>query len=224
MKIIFRLTILFAALFFAVGGFFAWQGVFDSKAYIIITGIVGSLASIISLVTLANSRLTTGDVRSVEAELFQTLADQVKSAKEYDEKIAANREELTRLEHERVEIELLVRQASLKIFMEERLRHIALDVSERIKSDKILINLIKDYHDAEARVRLIDGEIERSPEADRIKEILEQLKIESTLSANRQLTGKRPIYIQFMGNKVNIRPFLGMTQELIEALALKIRS
>jgi len=113
-----RVVIATVALFFALGGLLAWLGTLDATTYIVITGLVGSVASVIGLVALGAPRLTTSDIRNVEADLLQSVAEQVQSAKEYEEKLASNREELSRLEQERVEIELLVRQASLKLFME----------------------------------------------------------------------------------------------------------
>ena len=93
------------------------------------------LASIVGLIALAGQRLTAQDVQGVEAELVQNLADTMKSVKEYEERVSVNREEINRLEQERWEIELIVRQASLKIFMEERLRNLAAEVEKRVNAD-----------------------------------------------------------------------------------------
>jgi uncharacterized small protein (DUF1192 family) len=78
----------------------------------------------------------------VEAELVQNLADTMKSVKEYEQRVSVNREEINRLEQERREIELIVRQASLKIFMEERLRNLAAEVEKRVNADAMLCDLL----------------------------------------------------------------------------------
>ena len=135
MKNLIRIGVVLLALVFIVGGFAAWRGWMDANTYIVLSGIFGSLASIVGLIALAGQRLTAQDVQGVEAELVQNLADTMKSVKEYEERVSVNREEINRLEQERWEIELIVRQASLKIFMEERLRNLAAEVEKRVNAD-----------------------------------------------------------------------------------------
>ena len=133
-----RIIIALVLAFFAIGAVLAFFGKFNVEAYIIVTGIVGSIASVIGLVALGANRLTAADVRNVEVELLKDIADQVQSAKEYEDKLETNREEISRLERERAEIELIVRQASLKLFMEERLRYVGMEIEKRISADASL--------------------------------------------------------------------------------------
>jgi hypothetical protein len=131
LNIIARITVLLFTLFLAVGGFCAWRGLLDAATYIILAGLIGSIASVISLIGLGSPRLTTQDVRDVEADLLKDLSDTMQSVKAYEAKASADRLEIDRLAQERAEIELLVRQASLKAFMEERLRYIALELDKK---------------------------------------------------------------------------------------------
>ena len=147
-----RIIIALVLAFFAVGAVLAIFGKFNTDTYIIVTGIIGSIASVIGLVALGSARLTAADIRNVETELLKDIADQVQAVKEYEDKLATNREEITRLERERAEIEVIVRQASLKLFMEERLRYIANEVEKRISADVSLNEMIENYKNALARV------------------------------------------------------------------------
>jgi hypothetical protein len=171
MRTVVRLLILILSLFFAVGAVLAWRGILETNTYIVVTGLVGSVASVIGLVTLGSPRLTTKDLRSVETELFNTVAEQLKAAKESEEKLATNKQELSKLERERAEVELLVRQASLKVFMEERLRNIAAEIEKRLTADGTLSRLFDEHVEALGRVRELNGTIAQSPRADLINQI-----------------------------------------------------
>src|SRR6266513_2545945 len=101
----------------------------------IVTSVIGSIASILGLIALSAPRLTASDIENVEADLIQDLADQAKAVRESQERLALSREELSRLEQERAEIELLVRQVSLQVFMEEQVKYISFEVEKRVRSD-----------------------------------------------------------------------------------------
>jgi hypothetical protein len=211
MQMAIRIIIILIALFFAVGAVFAYRGTLDNNTYIAITGVVGSIASIIGLIALAGSKLTAKDVRNVEAELFQTLADQVKLAQENEEKLAANRQELTRLERERVEIELLVRQASLKVYMEERLRNIAHDVEKRLSSDLSLAELCTNYQETLGRVKQLNGEISKSPRADLIEEIIQSIPLPERMHRPK-------MNLKFFGIEIDLYPFIAASTRVTETL------
>jgi hypothetical protein len=118
---------------------------------------------------------------------------------EYEKRASINREEISRLETERKEIELLVRQASLKVFMEERLRNIAAEVEKRVASDTTLSDLLNSYQDVLQRVKGIDGEIERSEKADLIREVLADVSI----APDRK---SEPVVITIGGMTINLSP------------------
>jgi hypothetical protein len=208
-----RIIIALTLAFFAVGAVLAYFGQFNAETYIVVTGIVGSVASVIGLVALGAARLTADDVRSVEADLLKGIAEQVQAAKEYEEKLATNREEISRLERERVEIELIVRQASLKLFMEERLRYIAMEIEKRIAADVALENLLSNYNESLARVKELDGQITVSDRADTVRKILGEVRGDSL----RALVPRREFYVTLLGNKINIYPFLEQLGKLGKA-------
>jgi hypothetical protein len=204
MKAVVRVTVLLFALYFAVGGFCAWRGWLDANAYIILTGLIGSIASVIGLIALASPRLTAKDVRDVEADLFKELSDTIQSVKNYEAQALAGRKEIDRLAQERAEIELLVRQASLKAFMEERLGYIALEIEKQINSNSTLILLLNEYTSALDRVTEINGTIERSERADLIQRVLTD--IDPRLRKERAPT----LLVGIGNNKIDIGPTLSM--------------
>jgi hypothetical protein len=217
MNTVVRITVLLLALFFAVGGFCAWRGWMDANVYIVLAGLVGSVASVTGLITLGSRRLTAEDVKDVEADLFKDLSNTMQSVRDYEAQASAGRKEIDRLAQERAEIELLVRQASLKAFMEERLRYIALEIDKRIEADITLTGLLKEYELALARVSELSGNIERSERADIIQKVLTEIQPQAKLE-------KQPkILVHFAGNDIDIYPAIAMAGRIGRLYAEAIR-
>jgi hypothetical protein len=203
MNTVVRITVLLTALFLAVGGFCAWRGWLDTNTYIVLAGLIGSVASVIGLIGLAAPRITAQDVRDVEADLLKDLSDTIRSVRDYEAKASASRMEIDRLAQERAEIVLLVRQASLKAFMEERLRYIALELDKKIDADITLKELLSEYKLSLDRVSEINANIERSERADLIQRVLADIHPGSREKAPK-------ILIRIAGNTIDIGPALSM--------------
>jgi vacuolar-type H+-ATPase subunit I/STV1 len=200
------------ALFFAFGALLAWRGTLETATYILVTGVIGSVASVIGLIALSTPRLTTKDLRGVETELFNTVAEHLKAAKDSEEKLATNKEELSKLQRERSEIELLVRQASLKVFYEERLRNIAAELENRLTRDEMLTRLFDEYNEVLERVQELNATISQSPRADLINAILGDVRKNET-EKHRELN------VRFMGVEIDIYPAIKASEKMISSLA-----
>lgn len=199
-----RLSIVLLALLFCLGGLAAWLGWLNTTTYALVTGVAGSIASVIGLVALCTPRLTANDVRDVEADLVRGLADTMASVKQYEERAALGRQEIDNLAQERAEIELLVRQAALKVFLEERLRHIRLEVEKRVDGDATLSSLLSEYDSARERAADVGGEIQRSSRADLVNEIVRQT------GNDTRAAPRRPITVTLMGRRIDISPVISV--------------
>lgn len=197
-----------AILFFAGGGIATWQGFLDVSTYALIGGIVGSLASTIGLLAFASPRLTDSDMLSVENKLVQRLAETTASLNEYEDKISENKEELEQLQKDRLEIELLVRQASVKVFLEEKLRRLSEEIDERVSADSTLFKWLLEYEETKASVAEIDAKITKSERAELIKEVIGELE-----------PSRRKIYVDIGGVRVDLSPILKVSEQLAASLA-----
>lgn len=204
MVVLVRFSIVLLAFFFCLGGLAAWWGWLETATYALVTGVTGSIASVIGLIALNAPRLTAKDVRDVEADLIRGLSDTMVSVKQYEERAAVGRQEIDRLAQERAEIELLVRQAALKVFLEERLRHIRVEIEKRLDGDETLCLLLSEYASATERVIDVGGEIERSSRADLVNEIVRQT------GNGAQDASRRPIMITLMGKRIDISPVISV--------------
>lgn len=159
--------------FFIAGGVAAYLGRLDKEVYIVATGVVGGLASVIGLIgLLAKPALTARDMKAVEVELVSELATTMKEVKEYEERISSNKQEIDRLQEDRAKIELLVRQAALKVFLEERLRNLSEEIEKRLEADTTLARMVSEYFSVKEQVISVDGEIKESGRAEEIYEII----------------------------------------------------
>lgn len=211
MSTLVRLIVALIALFFVTGAVLAWFGKIDPNTYIIITGIIGSIASVLGLIALGTPRLRPEDVQNVQAELYETLAEQVRAAKENEAKLALGRDELDRLERERAETELLVRQVSLQVFMEEQAKYIGAEIERRIDSDAILSNLLQQYNEAKRRAVEFNSNIQASGKAEMISNILAGIRITPVPSERRRM------YIEFMGKAIDIGPAVNLLEKGVRA-------
>jgi hypothetical protein len=101
--------------------------------------------------------------------------------------------------------------------MEEQLRNVASEINKRIESDGRLVDLLNSYEGTLLRIKELNGQIERSPRADQVNQILSEIH----LPPGRRRTS--PIYIGFMGRRIDVRPYIETSLELISKLTGIIR-
>ncbi len=88
--------------------------------YLFIAGIVGSAASVVGLLSFKKSALTRSDIQELEVEKLKSVAQVSDQLKELERQRVATKEELDGLEEKKRQMELLVRKASLALFLREK--------------------------------------------------------------------------------------------------------
>jgi hypothetical protein len=202
MTIFLKILVAASAFLFAVGGFAAWAEWIDPNIYIFASGVFGSIFSAIGLFGLFSRRISTKDVLEIEADLLKELSEKIHAVKNYENQAQAGRQEIERIASQKAEVELLVRQAALKVFMEERFRHISAEIDKRISEDYVLSSLLQQYELSSRQIAEIKSEIERSNNADLI------LKIVEISRENEDKIFTRPVFLNLLGNRVDVTPVL----------------
>jgi hypothetical protein len=200
--------VLLALAVFLAGGAAAWKGYLDISVYALLTGILGSVASVVGLISLASKRLTSSDIREVETDLLADLANTSRQLKEYEEKLAKNVEEVSRIELRRAEIEVLVRKAGAKIFMEEQLRRTVEEIENCVLEYPKLHDMLQSYGRYKDNIAQLDGEIVKSPNAELIISIAEEV-----------MSRGRRYYIHLMGAKIEVSPLVGALDMVAKIIA-----
>lgn len=206
-KAISILVVTAAIAFFLIGGLVTWQGGLDIVTYATVGGIVGSVASTLGLLAFASPRLSDRDVLSVESQLVQRLADATTSLNDYESRISENKEELQKLERDRLEIELLVRQASIKVFLEEKMKRLSDEIEDRVFSDDTLTNWLVEYQKTKMNIAEIDGQISESERAELIQEVIGDIQ-----------PATRKMFVEIGGRKVDVSPVLRVSELLATGL------
>ena len=213
MKTFAFLFIVLAAAFFVLGGVTVWLGWFDISMYALIGGVVGSTASIAGLIAFISPKLTDKDVLAVDSKLVQRLAETTASLQEYEERLSEDKEDLARLHRDRLEIEALVRQASVKVFFEEKVARLSIEIEERVSRDRALSELLYEYDNIKGVAAKIDATINESEQAELIKEVLRDLEARRT-----------QIELTIGGISLGISPALrfsdAVTRALVDALTV----
>lgn len=195
---------------FAGGGIFAWAGFISVDNYAILSGITGGIASIIGLTSFVIPKFSSDDIGSIDGELLERLASTKRALEEYEGLISRNKEDFSRIEKERKELELLVREASIKVFYEERLRRIADEIDRLVSSDVRLIEYIREYREAKETVSKISGRLQESPHGETILSIVRDIE-----------PSRRKIFIHILGVSIDIVPVLRAYQDLLKTLFLR---
>jgi hypothetical protein len=215
MRVTFIAAILLGCLYFVVGGVLVQLGWFDEKLFTFTTTIVGGVVGFIGLGSLVQRpAVTATDMRNVEVELVQDLADTMAQLKEYEARISTNKQEVDRLQRERTEIELVVRQTSLKVFMEERLKNLSSEIEDRVRYDDRLFDLMRQYEETKSLITQVEGQIEESGKAELIGEILGGIAQQNELAA---------IHVEVLGVRIDVTPFVELAKEVADMYARPFR-
>jgi hypothetical protein len=172
MRRTFAIIIVLCILYF-LGG---WVGVYSEwisrESYFSYAGIIGGLASVAGLFALTRPALTRTDVEAIEIDTLKSMAETAEQLKTLESERARTREELDDLAIKKKEMELLVKKASLALFLKEQYaHHERLLIEEVAKNYPIRENLEKAIESAR-KLEALNEEIDANPNVKQLKEII----------------------------------------------------
>lgn len=165
--IVFLCVVLLGAGYFAVH-----KGWIDNTTYGLAATVIGGLASIIGLLSLARPSISQGDLEDLETTAVTRTLEARQKFIEAERKKSATEQELARLNLMKEEMELFVRKASLVLFLRERLQRRQERISEVVSENKELRELLEVYEAEVARLRELNEEIETDPNVDLLREVV----------------------------------------------------
>lgn len=166
------LLITVCILYFIIGGILALIGWFPADKYAITGGVVGGLASVLGLISLARPGLSQHDLDNIESDSLRKLAETTDKIKELDAARTATKEELDTLELQKQEMELLVQKASLSLFLREHRRLYEKWIQEEIQQNRELQRQLHELVAIDQKLDALNEEIESDPNVDLVKEII----------------------------------------------------
>lgn len=172
MRRIFAIVIVLCILYF-IGG---WVGVYaewiTKDSYFAYAGIVGGLASVAGLFALTRPAITRSDVEAIEIDTLKSMAETAEQLKTLESARAKTREELDDLAVKKKEMELLVKKASLALFLQEQYTHHERQVLEEIARNPRLREDLEKATESAQKLEALNEEIESNPNVQQLKEII----------------------------------------------------
>jgi len=172
MRRLFAIIILLCILYF-LGG---WIGVYANwltkDSYFAYAGFVGGLASVAGLFALTRPALTKSDVEAIEIDTLKSMTETAEQLKSLEMARTKTREELDDLEVRKKEMELLVKKASLALFLKEQYSHHERQVIEEIARNPRLREDLENAAETAHKLAVLNEEIEANPNVQQLKEII----------------------------------------------------
>lgn len=175
------------------------MGWITKENYLLYAGVVGSLASVVGLIALAKPAISQDDIKTIELNTLRSIADTTEQLKilEYDR--LKTKDQLVSLEQQKKEMELLVKKASLALFLKEQYSYLEESIINEVNQNQPLkVNLDK-LIEVSNKLQALNEEIDASPQADKLKEIIH--------SANKKSDSLTDIVADLVEDNYLIFPF-----------------
>ena len=169
--------IIILCLIYFIGGWVAVKFSFlDKNDYFAFAGIVGGLASVVGLLSFTRPAITTDDLQKIELESLKSVTKTSEELADLKEKRSKTAVEIDTLETQKKEMELLVKKASLSLFLSEQCSYYEKQISEKIIKDETLKSQLSNYSDAREKLSVLNQELNEHPNADLLLEVIEASK------------------------------------------------
>lgn len=170
---LFQLVIALCVAYFVLGWIASYFGWLTRDNYLLYAGFVGSLASVVGLVSLARPSISRSDLESIESKNWEAIAESSKRLEDITAAQAKNKQELDNLEIKHQEMELLFRKASLRIFLTEQAAHHERVVLEELDRNPRLRQSLAEFTDASSKLRALEQEIDANPHVAELQTVLD---------------------------------------------------
>ena len=178
MRRIIAIIILLCVAYF-IGGYAAVHfGFITQDQYLTYAGIVGGLASVAGLFSFIKPALTKDDLQSLELDSLKSLAETTEQVKTLEEKRLQAKSEIGDLEVRKKEMELLVKKASMSLFLKEQYSQHEQKILSHVKSSESLNESLAQISDIKSKLDALEEEIDADPNVDTLREVIK--------SANRK--------------------------------------
>jgi len=178
-----RLIIILAIGFFVTGGILVYFKLFSLNSYLVIGSIVGSLASIVGLISLTSNKLSKQDIEHVGIEYFKDVISAAENLKEKEEilltkekQLGAKENQIRELEIKKAELEFIVKKASMVIFLKDQLERTEEKIAQIVSDHKELTNNIAQRERIISQLQELDQEIQKTNNTKIVEDIITMVK------------------------------------------------
>ena len=172
MRKIFAGIILFCIAYFFGGWFGISFGWLSKEEYFAYAGIVGGLASVAGLFALTRPALSKSDVQAIELESLKSMTKTAEELQNLEIARSRAKGELGDLEVKKKEMELLVKKASLALFLKEQYEHYEKQVLDEVAKNSQLQECLEKAADASTKLRALNEDISSHPNVAQLREVI----------------------------------------------------
>ncbi len=172
-------TLIVACLFYFVGGGIAvWAGWLTTDRYVLIGGIVGGLASVLGMLSLARPSLSQEDLAGLELQSLKRIAETSEEIKKLEVARLATQQQIGTLEAQKRQMEFLVQKASLSLFLQEQQRLYEKRVLEEVARNKDLAGSLAELASIRQKLTALEEEIAQDPNVELLQRVIKAAKRE----------------------------------------------
>jgi hypothetical protein len=168
MIILFPLCILY----FVIGIILVWTNVIPQQYYLNGAGIVGGIASVLALFSFLRPVLTTSDLKALESDSLHKLAEVSNQIKQLEDARSRTTNAITDLAKQKKEMELLVRKASMSLFLREQCEHYQEKVLNHLQTQPSILKILSEYQSSRNKLNALDEEIKADDNVELLQSIL----------------------------------------------------
>lgn len=165
-------------LYFLVGGILVLLKVIELQTYLAGAGIVGTIASVLGLLSFLRPALTRADILNIEAESLKALGEVSSEIKKLEETRSQTATQINDLETQKREMELLVRKASMSLFLKEQYDHQKKLILDHLQKEQKLQTALSELSAVDRKLAALDEEIEKDENVELLLKIIKDARTE----------------------------------------------
>lgn len=172
----FLIVVVVSALLFFVVGFAAVRlGWLAETGYLTAASVVGSIASLVGVLSLARPPLDSDDIENLELDALGRVSQLVRELEDTRRAHAETRGELQQLELQRKQMEASVRSAATLLFLREKVSRQNERLGEKLKADPELIQLLTALRNDYEQLETIGETIATDPNVELLSDVIGRL-------------------------------------------------
>ncbi|WP_425914479.1 hypothetical protein [Pseudomonas sp. GWSMS-1] len=172
MRRIFAAVILLCIVYF-IGGWIAVSfDLLKKEDYFAYAGIVGGLASVAGLFALTRPAISKSDVQAIELDALRSMTETAAQLQALEAARSKTKEEIGGLEIKKQEMELLVKKASLALFLKEQYSYHERQILDEVECSPRLSEHLRKAQEVSLKLAALNEEIEENPNVAQLKEII----------------------------------------------------
>ena len=172
MRRIYAIIILLCITYF-IGGYIAvYSHIITQDQYLTYAGVVGGFASVAGLFSFIKPALTKDDLQSLELDTLKSFAETAEEFKTLEVQRLQAKSEIGDLETRKKEMELLVKKASMSLFLKEQYSQHQQKILIHIESDNVLKDNLLQISDLKRKLDILEEEIEADPNVETLRDVI----------------------------------------------------